>query len=149
MGSIDRFEGDQRFLSNFHPAKVWHDGISYPTVEHAFQAAKSLDFAERRRIASLSTPGQAKRTGRVIRRRPDWDQVRRSIMFELVLQKFSYHLELKHRLLSTGDLDLIEGNSWHDNFWGSCSCIPCEAIPGENHLGKALMIVRDLLSRKR
>lgn len=149
MGTVDRFEGEQRFLSNFYPAKVWHDGVSYPTVEHAFQAAKTLDFVERRRISTLRTPGQAKRAGKMRRIRPEWDQVKRSIMFELVLQKFSYHVDLRHQLLSTGELTLIEGNTWHDNFWGNCTCPACVEIPGQNHLGKALMTVRELLMRKR
>ena len=44
---INEFQGDYRFLSNFHPAEVEMDGIKYPSVEHAYQAAKSLDKDER------------------------------------------------------------------------------------------------------
>ena len=146
---IDRFVGPQRFLSNFFESKVWHDGVVYPTVEHAFQAAKTLDFEERRRISRLDSAGKAKRAGRNVELRSDWNRVKEAIMFELVLQKFTFWPELKHKLLSTGELPIQEGNTWHDNFWGNCTCVKCRDIPGRNRLGHILMYVRGILRTKR
>ena len=45
-------------------------------------------------------------------------------------------------LLATGGEELIEGNWWHDNFFGVCTCGPCDG-KGKNNLGKILMRVRE------
>lgn len=133
---IKEFRGEFRFLSNFWDSLLWHDGIQYPTVEHAFQAAKTLDFHRRWEISKLETPGEAKRAGRQVVLRPDWEQVKTMVMLELVLQKFARHDGLRRRLLATGDAILIEGNTWGDKFWGVCNG------EGENHLGRILTEVR-------
>lgn len=137
--TIDSFDGEFRFLSNFFPCVIWHDGIRYPTLEHAFQAAKTLDFAERWRISQLDTPGQAKRAGRNVQLRPDWLQVRRMVMQELLIQKFVLNAELRQRLKATGNARLIEGNTWGDTYWGVCRGV------GENHLGYLLMALRGII----
>lgn len=138
--TIARFDGEYRFLSNFAPSVVWHDGIKYPTVEHAYQAAKTFDFAERWRISQLPTPGQAKRAGRRVVLRVDWMQVKRTVMRELLVQKFVLNSELRQKLKDTGTATLIEGNTWGDTFWGVCNG------EGRNELGIILMQVRGLLS---
>ena len=132
---IDRFDGEHAFLSNFWPSPLTLDGITYPTVEHAFQAAKAIDPLERQRIAALPTPGAAKRAGRKVAIRPDWEQVNVAIMEDLVRRKFA-DPELAGKLLATGDEELIEGNTWNDRFWGVCRGV------GRNELGKILMRVR-------
>lgn len=139
--TIDRFHGAYRFLSNFYPSPVAMDGYGYPTVEHAYQAAKCDRHEDRIEIRLASTPGEAKRLGRQMDLRPDWHQVRVAVMTELVLQKFAWHPRLRRQLLATESEELIEGNTWHDTFWGVC------AGCGENNLGKILMRVRERLSR--
>jgi len=62
--AITSFNGKYEFLSNFYYSPVTYEGITYPTVEHAFQAAKTFDVTERRRISEMKTPGMAKRAGR-------------------------------------------------------------------------------------
>ena len=123
------------FLSNFYPSPIVLDRITYPTVEHAFQAAKTDDRLERERIAGLPTPGAAKRAGRKVSLRPDWEQVKVGIMVELVRRKFA-DPDLAGKLLATGDEELVEGNTWNDRFWGVCRGT------GRNELGKVLMRVR-------
>ena len=135
---IEKFDGPFRFLSNFFPARITHDGISFPTTEHAFQAAKTLDFHERWEVSLLGTPGKAKRAGRKLVLRPDWDAVKLSVMTELTILKFTHHAWLRERLIGTHGRELIEGNKWNDTFWGVCNG------EGQNHLGKILMHVRDL-----
>ncbi len=138
--AIKEFQGEHRFLSNFWPAEVELDGIKYPTIEHAYQAAKTLDEERRKVIQAQTTPGEAKRAGRKVKIRPDWEDVKIGIMLDLVRQKFTNNVKLRNRLLATGDEELIEGNTWGDTFWGRCKGI------GQNNLGKILMKIRKELS---
>lgn len=135
-GKIAAFAGDFRFLSNFWPATVEYQGILYPDVEHAYQSAKTLDMDERRRIAALPTPAQAKRAGEALPLRPDWPQIKYEVMLECVRYKFKHHPELAGKLLATGDAYLEEGNTWGDRIWGVYQG------QGTNWLGKILMTVR-------
>ena len=140
---ILKFEGQYRFLSNFWFAQVQLDGVYYPSVEHAYQAAKTLDPELRKPFYGPDTSaGDAKRMGKELAIRPDWNEVRLGIMEDLVRQKFEHSI-LQNRLLSTAPGMLIEGNYWHDQFWGDCNCVKHKDIPGENNLGKILMKVRD------
>ena len=140
---ISAFRGTYDFLSNFYAADVEFEGAEYPTIEHAFQAAKSLDFAERRAIKNAKTASEAKRMGRKIKRRTDWFDVSLIVMEALVRQKFTRYPELKSKLLETGDAKLIEGNNWNDRFYGAVYDTTQSEWLGENHLGKILMKVRE------
>lgn len=140
---IESFSGPYAWLSNFHASPVEYEGESYRTIEHAFQAAKTFDAAERRSIRDAPTPGDAKRLGRSVCLRPDWEEVKHDIMLQLVRSKFS-QAPLRDKLLATGNTELVEGNTWHDKFWGRCICQRCKRR-GANHLGSILMQVRDEL----
>lgn len=131
---IRGFFGEYRYMSNFHLSPVVFDGVTYPCVENAFQAAKTFDLEQRKPFVTLE-PGQAKRAGRKVQLREDWEQVKDSVMEDLVRQKFSQK-ELKDKLLATGDTYLEETNWWKDTYWGVCNGI------GKNTLGKILMKVR-------
>lgn len=145
---IDSFQGEYRFLSNFFLTIIKYEGIEYPSVEHAYQAAKSLDRNVRKRIAECSTPGMAKRMGKGVRLRSDWERKKLSIMEELIWKKFEDNSSLKKMLLETYPSLLIEGNYWHDNFWGDCVCDQCCDRRGLNHLGAILMRVRRTMLNK-
>ena len=133
---IDSFDKEYAFLSNFYEAPVEWEGITYPSNEHAFQAAKVINPVKRLEIAAAATPGQAKRMGRSVNLRHDWEQVKYNVMLDIVLAKFHQHSDLAEALLDTGDADLIEGNWWNDTTWGVCNGV------GTNWLGKILMSVR-------
>jgi ribA/ribD-fused uncharacterized protein len=135
---IASFDGENDFLSNFFTCSIEHEGIWYTSTEAAFQAAKTLDMDERQKIARMN-PGKAKRAGKKVALRPDWETIKLSVMEDLVRQKFVRHNDLKEKLLATGDATLIEGNWWKDTFWGVSGGV------GENHLGKILMKVRNEL----
>jgi N-glycosidase YbiA len=142
---ITRFHGDYGFLSNFYPCVVTWEGADYSSVEHAFQAAKTHDLDERYRVQTASAPGEAKRLGRRVTLRDDWEAVKLGILEELVRQKFTRYPELGAMLLATGDAELIEGNTWNDRFYG---CVWSEKQGrwlGKNHLGQLLMCVREEL----
>ena len=140
---IDSFSGEYRFLSNFYPSPVFHDGVRYPTVEHGFQAAKTLDRKLRHQIAVARSPLRAKSLGRKLRLRKDWESVKIDVMKQLIELKFDSHDDLAELLLATGDARLIEGNSWNDTFWGACGG------RGKNHLGRILLHVRESLRLSR
>lgn len=114
---IDKFAGKYRFLSNFYSVEVEYEGVKYSSTEHAFQAAKTLDLGHRRRVRTASSPAQAKRLGRQVSLRPDWEQMKDAIMLDLNRQKFKGS-HLRKKLLDTGDAQLIEGNTWGDRYWG-------------------------------
>lgn len=145
---IDCFDGHWAFLSNFYWHEIEFEGIKYPTNEHFFQAMKTLDEDERLEISRCLTPGRAKRMGRRVALRPDWESVKEDVMFEALCLKFADE-QLADWLLETGDSILVEGTTWHDNEWGNCSCPKCAHIEGKNKLGKLLMKVRDMIKEER
>jgi ribA/ribD-fused uncharacterized protein len=143
--TINSFSGEHSFLSNFHECEFEFGGVVFKTVEHAFQSHKTLDPDQRTLVINSETPGKAKRLGKKVTLRSDWENIKVKLMIDLTFAKFTQNKELHKRLLSTGVLTLIEGNHWHDNFWGNCFCDECKDIVGENNLGKILMFVRSCL----
>lgn len=137
---IMTFSGKYAFLSNFFPSNIIVCGVAYPTVEHAFQAHKTLSQKERKAIATLPTPGRAKRAGRALELRSDWDEVKIPVMKTLLEKKFENPV-LAERLLATGNATIMESNHWGDIFWG------VSGGTGLNHLGKLLMEIRDDLKK--
>lgn len=139
---ITNFRNEYRFLSNFY--RSWFTtpkGVQCPTVEHAFQACKTDDPAERLNILRADTPLQARHIGRHVNLRSNWNAVRVSYMRQLVYMKFKQSKEMTFDLLATGDAHIAEGNHWGDKFWG----VDSKTGEGQNHLGKILMEVRDVL----
>lgn len=154
---INKFEGRFRFLSNFYPCKIEHKGIKYPSVEHFYVAMKvtemqlldgiyytAADFREM--ISRISNPGDVKKISSRVKIRRDWDDKKLEFMNWAVREKFKDET-LAEMLISTGDQEIIEGNWWHDNFYGSCSCVKCNGS-GENHLGRILMKIREELKQQ-
>lgn len=137
--TIDSFKGTYHFLSNFYMLAIVYEGKCYASVEHAYQAAKTLSEDEREMIRQCPKPGDAKRLGRSVTLRSGWDKLRFDVMSALLTQKFS-DPTLRDRLLATGDAELIEGNDWGDKFWGVFQG------KGQNNLGKLLMMVRSKLT---
>ena len=146
---IDSFRGEYAFLSNCHPAQggIELEGAKYPTVENAFQAAKTPDVEDRKPFET-ATAAAARRMGKRVQLRSDWDYARVEIMRGLVRTKFA-EPEMSTLLLATADEKLVDGNKWHDNYWGICMCPRCKGEKGLNWLGRILMAVRNELSEKK
>ena len=146
---VDNFRGKYACFSNFHDSRMIVSGVLWQTVEHPFQANKTFDKEWQQKILEAVTPTEAKRLARKLKKlglqRPDWEQVNIRIMYCLVLTKFMMFAEYRRILLGTVGETLIEGNWWHDNFWGDCTCEKCATIEGENHLGRILTLVREYL----
>lgn len=137
MEKIYGFFGEHRFLSNFWAAPVMYDGMLFPNNEAAFQAAKCIEPADREPFTAMP-PNEAKRAGRRVALRPDWEDVKLAVMEAVVRDKFSRNPTLGRKLLATGDKELVEANSWHDVFWG----VDEKTDEGRNELGKILMRIR-------
>lgn len=135
--TIDSFRGEFDFLSNFSNHRVVVFSRMWKTAEHAFQAAKTSDPNERGWVAMQETPGKAKKVGRRVTLIGGWDDVKVDTMRVIVRKKFQQHNAIREALIATGDAELIEGNWWHDTFWGVCNG------EGENNLGKILMELRE------
>jgi len=138
---ITSFRGEAAFLSNMSSSPIKLGGVEYPTVEHAFQAAKTTDPTERAKILVAKTAGEAKKIGRTVTLRKGWTQMREEVMEKALRAKFEQNPELKKKLLETEGVELIEGNTWGDTFWGQVNG------KGSNKLGKLLMKIRDELMK--
>lgn len=140
---IDHFRGEYAFLSNFWEAPVLYQDLIYGSNEAAFQAQKCRTQYEKYAFTEMR-PARAKKEGRMVDLRSDWEAVKVTVMEEIVRAKFTQNEDLKWRLLATGDACLEEGNTWHDTFWG----VDARTGEGLNHLGRILMKVRDELREK-
>lgn len=134
------FRGKYDFLSNMYSVAFVWDGRTYQNSEAAFQSAKSLDPAVRDAFSTMNGV-TAKREGKKVCLRRDWERVKLGLMEEIVRAKFSQNPDLLDRLVETGDMELVEGNRWHDTFWG----VDMFSGLGSNHLGKILMKIREEL----
>lgn len=135
---IDRFYGEYEFLSNFHLAPVMYEGQMYRSSEAAFQAAKVCDPEKRIPFTTMDSY-TAKKAGRKVTLRHDWNEIRDQVMYRICLDKFTRNPKLREKLLATGDALLIEGNHWKDTYWGVCDGV------GQNKLGNTLMHIRGIL----
>jgi ribA/ribD-fused uncharacterized protein len=142
--TIMRFAQRYYFLSNFHPVLtgIEYEGMVYGSVEAAYQAAKTLDPIERRKISRMDAR-HAKEAGKRVTLRPDWNLIKLDVMETLLRKKF---IDLPHfakELMDTNPEELIEGNTWGDTYWGRCGG------RGHNHLGRLLMKLRaELIQHK-
>jgi ribA/ribD-fused uncharacterized protein len=165
---ISEFRGQYRFLSNFWEQPVFYQhpyrqgAIWWPTAEHAFQASKTQLPTQVQWVLDADSPGQAKRLGRKLTLRDDWEQVKKRVMFSVLTAKFvppGYMQDdtLARQLVATAPHVLVEGNTWEDRYWGACTAAwPPDRLPkwtpdigrelwGHNYLGRLLMAVRDIL----
>ena len=137
---INEFQGTNRFLSNFWFAKIEWLGYEYPTLEHAFQAAKFANHPEVvKLIQDCEKPGEAKAIARKYKHlvEPCWFHYTRDlVMMHLLRQKFRPGSNLAIALVGTLPHKLVEGNNWGDTYWGVCNGV------GENTLGRYLEIIR-------
>lgn len=128
------------FLSNFHTGTIYVEGLAYPSVEHAYQAYKTLDVASRELIRKSKSPAEAKKLGRCLPLREDWDSVKIDLMREFIKKKFENPF-LRPLLLATGDAELVNDNTWNDTFFGVCRGV------GQNWLGIILMEERERIRK--
>ena len=133
-----KFRDEYYFLSNMYPCEIKitfppnKEVYTFKCVESAFQACKCIErIHEFEKLDGF----QAKKLGRTVQLRSDWEQVKLLIMKNLVRIKFQQHPILYQKLNNISG-SIVEENTWGDRYWGVCNGI------GENHLGKILMDLR-------
>lgn len=145
------FRNEYAFLSNLYPAPITipirlhpdkpTEYLQFSCVEAAFQGLK--DFSRIREFTKLNG-AEAKKLGRNVHLRPDWQEVKVWYMERLIHIKFAQHPELQEKLLDIPkNVPIVEHNTWSDTFWGVCN------NTGENHLGRILTEKRDKLLKER
>jgi hypothetical protein len=133
--TIDKFEKEYSFLSNFYPCKIKYGNLEFQCAEALYMAHKSGNPEDFARFAPLNG-AEAKKLGKTVKLQENWDEIKFDVMQKVLRLKFIRNPDLKHLLISTGDAELIEGNWWGDKIWGVCNG------EGENNLGKLLMELR-------
>lgn len=153
---IDSFRGENFFLSNMYPLEksILTGRISAQSAEQAYQAAKFVDPDTHQRVAwaSAETRGFGERLDGIAAKNmahelidageptiPDWQEIKREVMYEVVRRKFIANPGIRGLLIATGTEPLVGGNDWGDMFWGRDS----ETGQGKNHLGLILEQVRN------
>lgn len=139
---ITSFKDDYEFLSNFYPCKITIAGYTFPSVENAYQAMKCANPNDYAQFVNIG-PAEAKKLGRKVQLRSDWEQIKYNVMRQLLDLKFQDKVLLK-MLQDTAPESIVEGNYWHDNYWGICQCDKCKDKIKYNHLGELLQRKRNL-----
>lgn len=142
MSTIDVFNGEFFFLSNFYYCNITYNGLEFTNAEAAFQSMKCISDIQRKLFRHLN-PSSAKRLGRSVALRHDWESIKLSVMEDVIRAKFTQNPDLARKLIVTGNAKLIEGNTWGDAYWG----FDLRKNAGENHLGIILMKIRKELKR--
>jgi ribA/ribD-fused uncharacterized protein len=136
LETAEGFVGDYKFLSNFFICPVEVEGLKFTSSEAAYQAFKTYPISERQ-IFCRMTPGEAKRHGKQVSLRTDWEEVKIHAMKLVLYAKFTQNPDLARRLRDTRPTRLVEYNNWGDQFWGICGG------KGRNYLGQLLMDLRE------
>ncbi len=142
------FKNDTK-LTNYYECNIVIDGVVFKSSEAAYHYNKFLDEDIKKIMAKL-TPDESKHVSRELKRfiRYDWEEIKYSVMYKVVLHKFIQNADCLKELLETGNMELIEDTTgWHDNIWGECTCNDCRELEHQNLLGKILMDVREQLKK--
>lgn len=131
-------------FSNFSPHKVCLKGHAWSTSEHYYQAMKFEGTPYEEKIRKSIGPGKAKYLARqkIECIREDWEEIKDSIMYEVILAKFKQNIAIKQKLLNTKNAILIE-HTLNDSYWGDGG-----DGSGKNKLGITLMKVRDQIQNE-
>lgn len=126
------FKDNYSFLSNMFNYPIEYKGIKYTCVESAFQAQKDTkkakDFSRLNGI-------EAKKLGKKVTARSDWDRVKLGIMRDILRIKFKSPT-LKAKLNAINE-PIVNENNYGDTYWGKYEG------RGLNMLGKLLSELKD------
>lgn len=135
---IKEFKNQYFFLSNFYEYPIYYNKLVFCNAEAAFQAQKAMNEKDQYKFINLNA-SQARKLGKTVQLRKDWEEIKDNVMYEIVKRKFTINKELQQKLLETKEEELIEGNWWHDTYWG----VDSKTGIGQNKLGKILTKVRE------
>lgn len=137
---VNVFRGRYYFLSNFYPCRIIIQGKIWMSSESLYQASKTLNLNKREEIRL--NPDKVKQIGKYVILRDNFNLIKLGLMKKILNEKFKQNQELMAKLNKI-EGKIVEGNTWHDNFWGECSCNKCKKVNKNNNLGKLLMEIRD------
>ena len=144
MVMIKEFTEKYNWLSNFFPCWITLNGVTFQSVEHAYQSEKSSDLDWKKKCQEILSPGKIKRESKKLEiNKLEWVKKKLKVMEICIDQKFGKE-PFKTKLLETGEEEIQEGNNWNDEFWG----VNLKTGKGSNHLGKLIMKKRDRLNNK-
>ena len=134
-------------FSNMFPCTLVINGRIYRTSEAVYQALKFADPVIQESIRVQVSPVAARNIGRKSSGiRPDWKEVRISVMQDVIMEKIRQHPDsFRRRLIETGIKDIVE-MSYKDTFWGAKPTSGGTYLIGQNWLGRCLMAMRELVN---
>ena len=92
------FRDNFYFLSNMYPCKVNYRGTEYTCAESAFQAQKCTKESEKLMFNNING-FDAKKIGRKVSLKSNWEKEKLSIMEEIVRSKFIQNPSLAEKLI--------------------------------------------------
>lgn len=133
------YEQEFYIFSNFSSFKLNWKGYDWMTSEHAYHSEKFEDENILKQLKETRSAHDAFKfaVANKNKYKKNWDDIKLSVMKEILRAKVEQHPYVKKKLLESGNKELIE-NSWRDSFWGWG-----ENKNGQNHLGKLWMEVRE------
>lgn len=144
---IDKFEGEYTFLSNTYLRPMKFEGLEYTNAESCFQSCKFRNPKSRKVFTNMG-PNSAYLKGRHVTLRDDWEDVKDRYMYRVLRAKFDQNPDLIQKLIDTGDEEIINTNTKHDNYWGFCTCDKCAKRYHHNQIGTTLMKLRGEYQKK-
>ena len=133
--------GENGYLANYSNYGFYKNNIFYKTVEHYYQSEKFDNNEIKEKIINSATPKEASNIGRDRNnmRKNNFSSIKNQVMFDGVLEKFRQNKSILYKLIETRNEEIIE-NTVDEYYWGIG-----KDKRGENHFGKILMKVRNIL----
>lgn len=131
-------------FSNFSSFRLMWKTVDFDTSEAAYHWEKFPDHPDiQAMIIQARSAHDAYKISEQYKpfRREDWDEVKVSIMLEILQAKVAQHEYVYRKLLETGTRRLVE-DSWRDSFWGWGA-----DQSGQNMLGKLWEQVRTEITK--
>jgi len=137
------FSGVDHFLANSSDHSILLRGKTWPTVSHYYQGCKFHSSTLRDAVRQSADPSEAaKALEQKHKVRENWSNIKEQIMYEALLAKFTQHVDLRAKLIETGEQKLVA--DCPDPYWGQSQD---PFVKSRNRLGVLLMEVRAFLKR--
>lgn len=144
------------YLSNWYNSYFRLDNVQFSSMEQYMMYKKAICFSDdkvAREILATDDVVRIKELGRSVSNYNDniWNGKRQIIVYQGLIAKFAQNEELIHKLEQTGDAILVEC-AVKDTIWGiglsmsDPKRLEIEQWRGQNLLGYAIMMVREILS---
>ena len=137
--NIVRFQGAKNPLSNLFPTPINIWGMTFRSVEHAYQYRKAIEMNQHisaEDIRQVHSPYDAMDLAKKVNTDQRWLNMKKSVMYQLLNTKANQCEIFRNKLQSTHG-NLIVEDTYHD-YWGQG-----RFEDGLNMMGRLLMTLRD------